>query len=111
MIATGSEVGLALEAAGVLAAEGIDLRVVSLPCREVFDLQDEQYRRSVLGDGLRRASLEAAATFGWGSMVGTDGLSIGIDHFGASAPAGVLAEHYGFTPAAVAGRIRDWLAG
>ncbi|MCJ7726116.1 MAG: transketolase, partial [Acidimicrobiia bacterium] len=111
LAATGSEVSLAVEAAGILAEKGIDLRVVSLPCWEAFFEQDDAYRTSVLGGGLPIASVEAGATFGWGSIVGADGLAIGIDHFGASAPAEVLAEKFGFTPEKVAGRVSKWLEG
>jgi transketolase len=110
LIATGSELWVAHEAAGLLADRGIELRVVSLPCREAFLEQDETYRTEVLGTGIPLISLEAAATFGWGDLVGSDGLTIGIDHFGASAPAEVLAEKYGFTPDAVADRVAAHLA-
>ena len=109
LVATGSEVSLALAAAEVLAAEGRSLRVVSLPCWEAFFAQDDAYRLSVLGEGLPRASLEAGSTFGWERVVGAGGLSIGLDHFGASAPAGRLAAEWGFTPEAVAERLRAWL--
>jgi len=109
LVATGSEVSLAVEAAGILAGQGIDLRVVSLPCWEAFFEQDDAYRASVLGDGLPIASVEAGTTFGWGRIVGNDGLALGIDHFGASAPAEVLAEKFGFTPDQVAARITEWL--
>jgi transketolase len=110
LVATGSEASLALDAAEVLAARGVELRVVSLPCWEAFSEQDDAYRTSVLGDGLPIASIEAGTTFGWGSIVGSNGLAIGIDHFGASAPADVLAEHFGFTPESVAARLEAWLA-
>ncbi len=110
LVATGSELWVALAAADVLAARGVSVRVVSMPCVEAFAAQDEGYRTEVLGDGLPRISLEAGATFGWSEVVGSDGLRIGIDGFGASAPAGVLAEKYGFTPEAVADRIASWLA-
>jgi len=109
LVATGSEVSLAVEAAGILAGQGIDLRVVSLPCWEAFFEQDDAYRASVLGDGLPIASVEAGTTFGWGRIVGNDGLALGIDHFGASAPAEVLAEKFGFAPDQVAARITEWL--
>jgi transketolase len=109
LIATGSELGLARSAAEVLAGRGVSARVVSLPCVEALNEQDAAYRDAVLGD-LPRVSLEAGVTTGWGDLVGDSGLSIGIDHFGASAPAGVLAEQYGFTPSAVADRVADWLA-
>ena len=109
IIATGSEVPLAVDSSKVLDEEGISARVVSLPCWEVFRAQDTEYQDSVLG-GAPRVSLEAASTFGWDAIVGDSGLSIGIDHFGASAPAGDIAEHLGFTPIAVAEAVREHLA-
>jgi transketolase len=109
LIATGSEVWVAEEAAELVAEEGLSLRVVSMPCWEAFDEQGEDYRASVLGGGIPIASIEAGATFGWAGYTGRSGLNIGIDAFGASAPSDVLAEEYGFTPAAVAERILDWL--
>ena len=105
IVATGSEVWVAREAADLLAAKGVSVRVVSMPCVEAFRRQGESYRREVLGDGLPQVSLEAATVFGWADIVGSDALRIGIDHFGASAPWEVLAEQYGFTPPAVAERI------
>jgi transketolase len=110
IVATGSEVHVALEAADILAVEGHSVRVVSLPCLEAFRAQPAEYRASVLGEGIPRISLEAGSTFGWGDIVGPDGLSIGIDRFGASAPAKVIAEHLGFTGPAVAARIRPLLS-
>jgi len=109
LIATGSEVSLALAAADLLAAEGKSLRVVSLPCWEAFFAQDDDYRRSVLGEGLPRASLEAGTTFGWERLTAVCGLNLGIDRFGASAPAGRLAAEFGLTPEVVGERLRDWL--
>jgi transketolase len=85
-------------------------RVVSLPCWEAFDQQDEAYRQDVLGDGLPRVSLEAGVTGGWDHFTGTDGLRLGIDRFGASAPADVIAEQLGFTGDAVATAVAEWLA-
>jgi transketolase len=108
LIATGSEVSAALGAADLLAEDGVEARVVSLPCLELFAEQPDAYREEVLGS-LPRVSIEAASTFGWDGLVGPDGLSIGIDHFGASAPADVLAEKFGFTPESVAGRVRAHL--
>ena len=110
LIATGSELALALEVHDRLADTGTSLRVVSMPCREAFAEQSGDYRNSVLGGDLPRASIEAGATFGWGDLTGLDGLNIGIDHFGASAPDDVLAEKYGFTAEAVAERVSEWLA-
>jgi transketolase len=109
LVATGSEVSLAIGAAELLASGGISARVVSLPSWEVFFEQDQGYRTSVLGVELPIVSIEAGSTFGWERITGANGLSIGIDHFGASAPAGVIAEHWGFTPEAVAARVEEWL--
>ncbi len=106
IVATGSEVHVALEAAEILESEGKSVRVVSLPCWKAFFDQPEEYRSEVLGEGIPRVSLEAGSTFGWGSIVGEDGLSIGIDRFGVSAPYKVIAEKLGFTGPAVADRVR-----
>jgi len=102
---------VALEAAELLATEDRRIRVVSLPSWEVFLSQDEGYRSSVLGDGLPIATLEAAATFGWDRLAGSGGLTLGIDRFGTSAPWKRIAEEWGFTPEAVAERLRRWLDG
>ena len=109
VIATGSEVSAALEAAEILAGE-TSLRVVSMPCVELFEEQPQDYRDSILGDDLPVATVEAAATFGWDRYAGPDGLMIGIDRFGASAPAGRIAEEWGLTGKAVADSIREWLS-
>jgi transketolase len=79
------------------------------PCWELFYEQDEEYRREVLGEGLPMVSIEAGSTFGWERIIGSDGLAIGIDEFGASAPAEDIAKHFGFTPEAVVSRIDAWL--
>jgi len=109
IVATGSEVHVALEAAATLETRGVSVRVVSLPCWELFFEQDEAYQRQVLGEGMPRASLEAAATFGWERVVGADGLVLGIDRFGASAPWQRIADELGFTGETVARRVEDWL--
>jgi transketolase len=109
LIATGSEVHVALEAAEALVDRGISLRVVSMPCVEAFDEQDGEYRLSVVG-GMPVATLEAGSTMGWHRFTGPAGLAIGIDHFGASAPWKHLAEEWGFTGGAVADRVAHWLA-
>ncbi len=109
IVATGSEVWVALEAAELLAADGREVRVVSLPCWEAFFAQDEAYRDEVLGNGIPRVSLEAGATLGWERIVGRTGLTIGIDRFGASAKWQDIAEHLGFTPRAVAEKVAAWL--
>jgi transketolase len=108
VVATGSEVWVAEGAAALLAPQ-MSVRVVSMPCREVFDQQPAAYRDEVLGVDLPVFSLEAAATFGWSAVTRAPGIAIGIDTFGASAPAEVLAEEFGFTPDAVADRIRTAL--
>ena len=110
LLATGSEVSLALSAHAELAAEGIAARVVSLPSWELFDAQDEEYRREVLPLDLpHRVAIEAATALGWERYVGPQGLILGIDGYGASAPASVLAEQYGFTPERVVERVRELL--
>ncbi len=108
LIATGSEVSASLGAADLLAGEEISARVISLPSWELFHEQPEDYRDRVLGS-LPRVSIEAASVFGWERIVGPDGLSIGIDRFGASAPAEVMAEQFGFTPEAIAGKVKTFL--
>jgi len=103
LIATGSEVSLALEAAQRLEAEGTTTRVVSMPSWELFAQQPQAYRDTVLPPGVRaRVSIEAGATLGWERWVGEQGISIGIDHYGASAPAAALASAFGFTAENVA---------
>jgi transketolase len=99
LIATGSEVSLAIEAHARLAGEGIRSRVVSMPCWKLFDAQPQSYRDTVLPPGVRaRVSIEAAAPFGWERYVGLEGAIIGISRFGASAPGSVLMREFGFTP-------------
>ncbi len=103
LIATGSEVSLAVDAAKVLAAKGTKSRVVSLPCWSLFEAQDQAYRDSVLPPDVRaRVSIEAGTTMGWSYYIGDRGVAIGLDHFGTSAPAPVIAKEYGFTPEHVA---------
>jgi len=109
LAATGSEVSLSMEAAALLDKAGITARVVSLPCLELFFEQPGEYRLSVIPDDTRVVTVEAGSTVGWHRIAGRRGLAIGLDHFGASAPAAVLAEEFGFTPRAVSKRISDWL--
>lgn len=97
LIATGSEVELALKAQDALAAEGIPVRVVSMPCTNVFDRQDKAWRDSVLPAGLPRLAIEAGHPDFWRKYVGLDGDVVGIDHFGESAPAPQLFQAFGFT--------------
>lgn len=102
LIASGSELGLALEARERLEASGTPTRVVSLPSWYLFARQSRAYRDEVLPPRVsRRVSIEAAATFGWERWIGPDGHAIGLDRFGASAPAEVLFEKLGFTVEAV----------
>jgi transketolase len=98
LIGTGSELQLAVGAAAVLQQAGTRARVVSMPCFELFDAQDDAYRESVLPSGVNaRVSVEAGITFGWERYIGGAGVAVGIDHFGASAPAKDLFEFFGFT--------------
>ena len=97
IVATGSEVALAMGARDALASEGIAVRVVSMPCTSVFDRQDGAYRDLVLPRGVPRVSVEAGVTDYWRKYVGLEGAVVGIDTFGESAPAGVLFKHFGFT--------------
>ncbi|HNK32982.1 MAG TPA: transketolase C-terminal domain-containing protein, partial [Plasticicumulans sp.] len=102
LIATGSEVGLAVAAATELSARGRRVRVVSMPCADVFDAQAPEWREAVLPSACRaRLAIEAGATQSWYRYVGLDGRVIGLDRFGESAPAGKLFEHFGFTLANV----------
>lgn len=97
-IATGSEVELALKAREELLKEGFDIRVVSMPSMELFDMQSNEYKQSVLPDKIRkRVAVEAGTEFGWGKYIGLDGKFVTINSFGASAPAKVLFEKFGFT--------------
>ena len=110
VIATGSEIGLAMGAREALAKDGIQVRVVSMPCTSVFDRQDESWRASVLPRGIARVSVEAGVTDGWRKYIGAvddpKAAAIGIDTFGESAPAGALFKHFGFTVDNVVAAIR-----
>lgn len=98
LIATGSEVNLAMEAQKELAKEGIDVSVVSMPSTALFDAQDASYKESVLPKAVtKRVSIEMGSTFGWERYIGFEGYAIGIDRFGASAPGNTVIENYGFT--------------
>lgn len=98
LMASGSEVSLAVEAKKVLLEQGIDVSVVSMPSMDVFEQQSEEYRESVLPKNVRkRVAIEALSEFGWGKYVGLDGAYVGMTTFGASGPAATLFEHFGFT--------------
>ena len=110
LIATGSEIALAVAAAEQLAGEGVGARVVSVPCTSVFDAQDDDYRQQVLPVGvIARVVVEAGATETWWRYAGSGGKVIGIDRFGESAPAGELFEHFGFTVDNVVATAKDVL--
>lgn len=102
LIATGSEVTLAIKAKEILSGQGVSVRVVSMPSTTVFDRQDLAYRRSVLPDRVKRIAIEAGATALWWKYVGLDGAVIGMDGFGESAPASALFPHFGFTAERIA---------
>ncbi len=97
LIATGSEVELAMKAQEALKADGVNARVVSMPSTNVFDKQDGAYKASVLPAGVKRVAIEAGVTDAWWKYVGLDGAVIGLDRFGESAPAGLLFKEFGFT--------------
>lgn len=98
IIASGSEVSLSIEAKEALAKEGIDVRVVSMPCMDIFEKQPSEYKEKILPKSVRaRVAVEALSEFGWGKYVGLDGKTVCLDRFGASAPADVLFKKFGFT--------------
>jgi transketolase len=107
IIATGSEVPVALGAQKLLAEQGVPVRVVSMPSTSVFDRQDADYRNSVLPRELPKVAVEAGVTDYWRKYVGLEGAVVGIDRFGESAPAGDLFKHFGFTPENVAEAVRS----
>jgi transketolase len=111
LIATGSEVGLALDSQKALASGGIAARVVSMPCTSLFDGQDESYREAVLPRGVRCVAIEAGVTDYWRKYVGLEGGVVGIDRFGESAPAGDLFKYFGFTVANVVDVVKRTLNG
>ncbi len=108
LIATGSEVGLAVEARNKLKEEGIEVAVVSMPCAELFDAQDITYQEEILGQ-VPRIAVEAASKFGWEKYVGLNGDIIGMDGFGASAPAAELYKYFGITIEEVVDAVKDAL--
>ncbi len=110
IMASGSEVEIALKARDLLAEERVGVRVVSMPCHELFAQQSAEYRESVLPKNLRRAAIEAAHPMSWYRWVGTDGVIVGIDHFGASAPYQKLYEEFGITAAHLVESVRNMIA-
>jgi len=111
LLSTGSEVAIAMEAKKKLDEEGIDTRLVSMPCLELFDAQSDSYKESVLPSAVRRRiSIEAGSTLGWYKYVGLDGKTIGIDEFGLSAPYAALYEHFQITAQRVVDEAHKLLA-
>ena len=109
IIGTGSEVNLSLDAAKILREEGKKIRVVSMPSRELFLAQSKEYQESVIPSDIKNVvSIELGRTFGWEKFTGKEGLCIGLDHFGDSAPYKKLSEEYGFTPDKIAEKIKKY---
>jgi len=111
LIATGSEVDIALKAQDQLAADGIHVAVVSFPCWRLFDQQSEAYREHILGPRTLRVAIEAAGPVGWEKYVGEDGIIIGMKDFGASAPYQDLYQHFGITAEAIIKAVQTKLKG
>jgi transketolase len=109
LLATGTEVAIAVEAAELLAGRGIAAAVVSMPCWELFEAQSKDYRASVLGTA-PRVAIEAAGKFGWTRYVASEDDVVGMEGFGASAPAEILYERFGITAGAIAGKARALVA-
>jgi len=109
IVATGSEVSLAVAAQKLLADTGVAVRVVSMPSTNVFDRQDAAYRESVLPKGVKRVAVEAGVTDYWRKYVGLEGAVVGLDRFGESAPAGELFKYFGITAEAVADAVKRLL--
>ena len=107
IVATGSEVELAMETAKLLEAKGIGADVISMPCTELFDAQPKAYRNELLPRDVTKVSIEAGTTFGWERYTGLDGMRFGIDTFGASAPIDDLYRHFGLTADIIAGKIAE----
>lgn len=109
IVATGSEVAAAVEAATALEAEGTPVRVVSMPCVELYKQQSASFKDALLPKGVPTVVVEAGTTIGWSNLLARDVLAIGIDHYGASAPGEVLCEKFGFTGKAIKEKIAGWI--
>jgi len=109
LIATGSEMGLAMGAKKELEGQGVAVRVVSMPCTSVFDRQDAAYKNAVLTRGIKRVAVEAGVTDCWRKYVGLEGAVVGLDRFGESAPAGDLFKFFGFTVEGVVNAVKGVL--
>jgi len=110
IVATGSEVQVALAAHAALTDEGISARVVTVPSMELFANQPDDYRKLILGEEPVRVAIEAGVRMGWDTFIGTDGIFIGMSGFGASAPAPALFAHFGITPEATVEAVKARLA-
>jgi transketolase len=110
IIATGSEVFIALQAKEKLEAEGKSIRVISMPCLDIFEKQTKDYKEKLLPLGVKKVVVEAGSSLPWGKIVGEDGGYITLDHFGASAPATKLFELFGFTAKNIYEKVKDFLA-
>jgi transketolase len=109
LIATGSEMGLAMGAKKELEGQGVAVRVVSMPCTSVFDRQDAAYKNAVLPKGVKRVAVEAGVSDCWRKYVGLEGAVVGVDRFGESAPAGDLFKFFGFTVEGVVNAVKGVL--
>jgi len=111
LIATGSEVGITLQAAELLKADNISARVVSAPCLEWFNAQDATYKNSILPSSVKaRVSIEAGIAQGWREYIGDCGVAVSLEHFGASASAPVLFKEFGFTPEKIVSAAKESIA-
>jgi transketolase len=106
LIATGSELSLAVEAALTLESDGVSVRVVSAPCLEWFDEQDKSYKESVLPPNILKVSIEVGIAQGWHKYIGDKGLAISLEHYGASADAKRLFKEFGFSVESVVGQVK-----
>jgi len=111
LVATGSEVSIAIEAHAMLEAEGIGAAVVSMPCAELFDAQDKAYRDSVLAPGAARVVVEAGIRQSWDRLLGENGQFVGMSSFGASAPAGELYKKFGITAEGIVAAAKSAVSG
>ena len=110
LMGSGSEVELLYKAADLLSVRGYTARLVSMPCLDLFRMQSKEYQQSVLPNDMRcRVAVEAGATLGWHRYTGLDGLVIGIDHFGASAPGQRVLDEFGFTAENIASKVKELL--
>ena len=109
ILASGSEVNLAIETSHKLAKDNIYSKVISMPCQDLFDSQSISYKQKILNETKIKISIEAASTDYWKKYVGNDGLTFGINTFGKSAPYKEIYKHFGLTAANIAGKSKSWL--